>query len=389
MKKFLLISIFLIFVSFWGAPKSALAETSSDGCVSWNFQCVDSSSVTADLSWRGFYPQDIPEGLPHPSCTFSEINYTVEVVNIGEESAGSSPSYSWTNLATKTIYQWKVTVWYQGVAYYCPTLSGSASTDIYSFTTPSCDDPNSNPPIADAGPDKEVGEEQQVVLEGSGEQGASCSEYFCGEPDGQGGCKPRAAGEYGLPVCQRCNGVSLVPVNFANNTRDTEGSNLCNQTCKRCSGGNCVNQTSSQDLFNECGLTGGCATGNCSGQGSWCGYYTSGQRNCPTCQNCVGATSSACKNAFECQNCYGCSGWCYSGICHTSCEWKYGYYTSCGYNVAGSVMVCKPSNHHKTGYTMRYGQPGYTYPPTYYSSYSYDGSCQSGYTIWYDDCICN
>ena len=67
-----------------------------------------------------------------------------------------------------------------------------------------------------------------------------------------GACGVRSAGEYGLPACQRCDGVSMTPVNIANNTQDTEGSNLCNQICKKCSAGSCINQTNSEDLFGQC-----------------------------------------------------------------------------------------------------------------------------------------
>jgi len=39
---------------------------------------------------------------------------------------------------------------------------------------------------------------------------------------------------------------------MANNIQDTEGSNLCNQTCKKCSSGSCVNQSNGEDLFSQC-----------------------------------------------------------------------------------------------------------------------------------------
>jgi hypothetical protein len=175
-------------------------------------------------------------------------------------------------------------------------------------------------PIANAGPDKEVLEGQTVVLEGSGSM--NCSVYQCAESDGQGGCRPRAAGENGLPACQRCDGVSLVPVKM-NNVLDTEGTNTCTGKCKKCGSGNCVYQTSVEDLFNDCpnqqcysGYCNGsggcgyqtssqdaygycsatdCGTGNCAGGGNACGYYTSGDGHCGTCQTCVGASSASCR----------------------------------------------------------------------------------------------
>ena len=93
-------------------------------------------------------------------------------------------------------------------------------------------------------------------------------------------------------------------------------------TCSICnSDGTITYQASNQDLFNHCGTT-GCYTGNCSGTGSTCGYYTSGQGNCPACQTCQGATSGSCVkmatyNDSEGSNtCAGtCAAYCSSGSC--------------------------------------------------------------------------
>ncbi len=123
-----------------------------------------------------------------------------------------------------------------------------------------------------------------VVSGGQVKLAEDCSIYECGESDGAGGCQPKAAGEQGLPACKRCNGSSLDAVNIADNTQDTEGSNLCNQACKKCSGGSCVNQSSSEDLFGQCDVV-ECYTGNCNGSGA-CGYFTNGQHGCPAGYEC-------------------------------------------------------------------------------------------------------
>jgi len=76
-------------------------------------------------------------------------------------------------------------------------------------------------------------------------------------------CGYLAAGEQSQPVCKRCNGNSYDPVNISDNTQDAEGSNTCGTTtsiCKNCDGGgSCVNQTASEDLFNQCSVYNNCA----------------------------------------------------------------------------------------------------------------------------------
>lgn len=87
--------------------------------------------------------------------------------------------------------------------------------------------------------------------------GTDCSLGTCSICATTGGsCGYKTAGEQGQPVCTRCNGSSYTPVNITNNTQDTEGSNLCTATCKKCSAGSCINQTNAQDLFNQCAATG-------------------------------------------------------------------------------------------------------------------------------------
>ena len=99
---------------------------------------------------------------------------------------------------------------------------------------------------------------------------------------------------------------------------DTACSGTVCQTCGSLSSaglGHCgyVN-SSSQDPRNTCATT-GCYTGTCNGNSYACGYYTSGDANCPICQTCVGTTSGDCLNyaAYTedvgCTTaCHGCSG---------------------------------------------------------------------------------
>ena len=95
-------------------------------------------------------------------------------------------------------------------------------------------------------------------------------------------------------------------------------------TCQRCDSysyagvGNCGYVSSSaQDPRNECGTT-GCYTGNCSGTGYACGYYTSDQHNCSTCTACNASGNCANADTDYGDNLYGCTGThskCSSGSC--------------------------------------------------------------------------
>lgn len=309
MKKIILISIILIFVGFWFVFKNVMAETSPDGCVSWNFQCVG-SLITANLSWNALTQTDI-NGV-RSDCTLSSVSYTVGITDLGTNSVGASTSYSWANLTPKVIYQWKVWANYvctQSDGY--NPRSGSFSTATYSFTTPACD-----PPIANAGPDKEVFEGQTVKLEGSGSTaGAGCSDY-CSEPDGIGGCKPRAAGEYGLPACQRCDGVSLSITKMTGWAEDSEGTNKCTTACTGCNNGNCSSiSQGSPDTWGSStcpDIYGGNRHQRCNGSGSctapcgttpsgciygWCGY------TCDAC--CQGGGYCGAAGCWGSSNCSG------------------------------------------------------------------------------------
>jgi len=83
-------------------------------------------------------------------------------------------------------------------------------------------------------------------------QADSCKSPTC---SGTGyACGYLAAGEQSQATCKRCSGSSYDPANVTDNTQDAEGSNLCNQICKKCSSGSCGNQSSAEDLFYQCEL---------------------------------------------------------------------------------------------------------------------------------------
>ena len=136
----------------------------------------------------------------------------------------------------------------------------------------------------------------------------SCKSAYC---SGTGFSCGYLTGEQSQPVCKKCSGSSYDPVFVTENTRDTEGTNLCDATCVKCSSGNCVNQSSSEDLFNQC--AGGCTvavilneesgltcqnkcaqntkmSGLCNGSGA-CG--ASGGCSCSSVGTDVGATNGA------------------------------------------------------------------------------------------------
>jgi len=120
-------------------------------------------------------------------------------------------------------------------------------------------------------------------------QAGSCKSNTCSGTSYS--CGYLAAGEQSQPSCKRCSGSSYDPVSVADNTQDTEGSNLCNATCVKCSGGGCANQSSAEDLFGQCAAATyikqnvasnqscsticasyACNTGNCSGGGACEGH---------------------------------------------------------------------------------------------------------------------
>ena len=135
-KKNVILLLFASLVIIFSSPEICVALTTSpDGCVTWNTYCVDSSSVTAELSWTALAQTDINQ--IRGDCVLSSVTYTVKV-GAEEKDAGASTSYTWENLTSNTAYNWKVKANYQ-----CTTSwkSGSVWTAEYSFTTPTCNYP--------------------------------------------------------------------------------------------------------------------------------------------------------------------------------------------------------------------------------------------------------
>jgi len=181
-----------------------------------------------------------------------------------------------------------------------------------------------------------------------------CDSLGCAIDDGLGGCIPKAAGEQSLPACQRCDGVSLTPVYYADNSADSDGINTCDaaaDTCMKCNGlGSCVPQGAVQDLWSQCssgsGSSDGCATGNCSGSGYSCGVISSGNGACSSCQTCNDG-DVACDNLTGVWGAglYGCSGGstddpnrCYQGDCINCGGWGNAGY--CWYNAGVLNIDC-------------------------------------------------
>jgi len=106
-------------------------------------------------------------------------------------------------------------------------------------------------------------------------------------------------------------------------------------TCSICQGnGTIAYQTSNQDLFNECGIS-GCLTGDCKGDSYACGYYTSGQHNCSSgyiCNASGSCVSSCYANATSCTA----GSQCCSTYCYRDAD-------ADGYAAASGAMVCKAS----------------------------------------------
>ncbi|RKY52493.1 MAG: hypothetical protein DRP89_07605 [Candidatus Neomarinimicrobiota bacterium] len=136
----------------------------------------------------------------------------------------------------------------------------------------------------------------------------------CGENAPDGTCQPLPAGENGLPVCQRCDGSSLTPVNIAADTKDTEGTNT-SPLCTTCDGnGNSKYIANGTDPYNECGGSSCC--GYCNGSGG-CTYRASGTTCSSPGDSCT-ATHYRCNGSGGCTapkidhrwdtTCYDCNG---------------------------------------------------------------------------------
>jgi len=79
----------------------------------------------------------------------------------------------------------------------------------------------------------------------------SCKSPNC---NGTGYACGYLSGEASQPICKTCTGSSYDPVNIANASQDTEGSNLCTATHYRCDGsGNCTAPCSATSVCTNCG----------------------------------------------------------------------------------------------------------------------------------------
>jgi len=119
-----------------------------------------------------------------------------------------------------------------------------------------------------------------------------------GNCDGSGFCTDYyTSGDRNCSACQTCDGAgSGTCVNKTNNTQDTVGSTLCQDTCKRCYNGSCVNQTAGQDPFNQCEIGWISCDSDCvrGGGSGLCGSSGScdpsgGTENIPSGSVCTGA----------------------------------------------------------------------------------------------------
>ncbi len=207
-----------------------------------------------------------------------------------------------------------------------------------------------------------------VVSSGRVTLAEDCSSYDCAELNGSGVCVAKAIGEYDLPACRKCDGISLSSVNYSDNTQDTTGPNTCSAACVKCSGGSCVSQSLGEDLFNSCSsvtctnyiygwggnsclkYSGSTANnGDCSGSGTCCGVLDS-------CGG-AGAVSASCGSA-------GCKKACVAGapvssydivaeVCYTSGQQG----CASGYvcNSTGTCEVCQCSDGTACGSTNTVG----------------------------------
>lgn len=113
----------------------------------------------------------------------------------------------------------------------------------------------------------------------------------CSVNASDGTCGAKAAGQYSLPACQRCDGSSLTHANITNGSQDVEGTNQSG-SCYSCDGaGTNVARTVDGSSATALGCTAGqegcrkCTSGTC-------GYYTSSQHSCSTSYVCN--TSGSC-----------------------------------------------------------------------------------------------
>jgi len=182
--------------------------------------------------------------------------------------------------------------------------------------------------------------------------------YLCSEKCNYcnvGICTVRAADDTteSPPVCQRCDGTNVAPVNVADNTQASG----CTDTCKKCSSGNCVNQTSSEDLFNDCTATNCAVILNLRTDASCTTLCHGTQRNSGRCKE----SSAACAvGDITC----GCSS---IGLdsAGTDGRWQYVGYSAPDYFCQLRTGTCESAIHDSGSGGMvlwcsPHGQPGWT-----------------------------
>jgi len=131
--------IFAAFLLIFILSDDVFAVCSGDDCVCWVGVCNE-PTVIMNLSWEEFTQDDVDQ--LRGDCILSSASYTVEIIGLGTRSAGVNTNYTWEGLSLGTDYQWSVTTDYQCMTYY---NSGSVSTDLYTLTTPDCNDPPDKP----------------------------------------------------------------------------------------------------------------------------------------------------------------------------------------------------------------------------------------------------
>jgi len=131
------------------------------------------------------------------------------------------------------------------------------------------------------------GECTQGSSSSDGCKSANCSgsAYSCGIlTSGDGGC----------PTCQTCSDSDIACEDYSNGLQDPP----CWSACRACYSGSCSDAPVGTDPGNFCS-TSQCGTGLCAA-GGICGYYTSGEGNCPVCKTCTGAISASCVDIAQC-----------------------------------------------------------------------------------------
>jgi hypothetical protein len=118
----------------------------------------------------------------------------------------------------------------------------------------------------------------------------SCSTKLCSGSNAA--CGVLSEGDHDVPACQRCDGTLPSPVDITDGAQDTEGSYVCNTTCKKCFQGNCVAETGYNKGYGCTAKCSGCSNGTCTnlpvGQQDTFGHDTcSGSNACDLKGQCV------------------------------------------------------------------------------------------------------